>query len=486
MPLYDKAFWATLFLAAGLIAAGTSTFGVGATPFRPISFTAVVIIFFSAALLSTLLSGSLNRLWLSSLILLSFIGYGYSSAVLGLTNEHLPPPGIPSSLTGTIIGAPLAYERSQSFSFRLNPPYHGLIYVYTDLALSFHRGDRLALTGTPLISPSGRAIIRWPSISLLERPRDFLSPLSRLRQNVIDSFRRALPPASAALLSGLVLGDRSGFTSAFRDSLSASGTTHLVALSGYNITIIISAFGAALGSLFSRRLTLALTTVGIVLFVLLVGPEPSIIRAAVMGGIALLALVAGRRYSVRNAIAISALLMLVADPLAFFDIGFELSFLALLGIVYLLPALSALLGWEESGGSFLNWRGHLLTTASAQLAVAPVLLYYFHSVSILSLLSNLLILGTVPYVMFLGGLIAAASIFGAAGRLLADLIALLANLILTYQIGVIEFFASLPLGRISSDLGLLGILLSILYYLAFIFLIIRHYYSLRPNQNKNY
>lgn len=482
MPLYDKAFYGTLFLSLGLVA--------GVVPLYFFLFAVSAAIILSALFLSALLSNlsrrssdakedSPRRLWLVFLFPLTFIGYGYSFFILNLSPVNLPPPGIPASLTGVVAGAPLAYERSQSFPFRLNSPYQGLIYVYTDLTENFRRGARLTLSGVPLISPSGRTIVRWPSISFLEHSTSPLSFLSALRQNMIDSFRRSLPPASAALLSGLTVGDRSGFTPAFRDALSASSTTHLVALSGYNITIIVSAFGLALGSIFSRRLTFALTAVGILLFVLLVGPEPSIVRAAVMGGIALLALSAGRRYSMRNAIAISALLMLIADPAAALDVGFELSFLALLGIVYLLPALSAIIGWDEHIVSFFNWRVHFLTTASAQLAVAPVLLYYFHSVSVLSLLSNLLILGTVPYAMLFGGLLAAVSLLGAAGRLLIDLLAFLANLILTYQIGVINFFASISLGRLSGELDRLGLLLAFLYYLALILLIIRHYRSLR-------
>ena len=474
MPLYDKAFWGILFLTAGIIAA--------AVPLRPAVFIAAAFILFSAAFLAALLSDfSSRRLWLAGLTLLSLVGYGYSFAISDLNKENLPTAGIPISLTGTVVGGTLSYERSESFLLRLNSPYRGLVSVYVNQTENLTRGDRLSVTGVLFISPSGRPLIRWPSVSILEHPRGFLNLLSRLRQNIIDSFRRALPPAPAALLSGLVLGDRSGFTPAFRDSLATSGTTHLVALSGYNITILISAFGAALGAWLSRRLTFIATFTAIVFFVIMVGPEPSIVRAAVMGGIALLALAYGRLYSVRNAIAVSALLMLIADPSAFFSVGFELSFLALLGIVYLMPALSELLGWDEkTSNSFFNWRGHLLTTISAQLAVAPLLFYYFHSVSVLSILSNLLVLGTVPYTMFFGGLLAAAGIFGAAGNLLTEFISLPANLILTYQIGVIEFFSSLSFGRLSSEFGRLGLLLAFLYYLALVLIIIRYYHSLRP------
>jgi len=108
------------------------------------------------------------------------------------------------------------------------------------------------------------------------------------------------------------------------------------------------------------------------------GAEASVVRAAIMGFLVLLAKEAGRMYSFRNAVTFAAAGMAVFDPtILVFDIGFQLSFVSLLGITHLEPALKRFFGER---GSFLGWRENALTTLSAQLAVAPILIQNFGSV----------------------------------------------------------------------------------------------------------
>ena len=133
--------------------------------------------------------------------------------------------------------------------------------------------------------------------------------------------------------------------------MAKSGTTHLVALSGQNITIIVIAISSFFGFFARRKSVFWLTLLIIIFFVLMTGAEASVVRAAVMGGIILLAKQIGRVHSIRNAIAAAAFIMILYNPKIFrFDVGFQLSFMALLGIVYLSPAIRKFLKMKEEDG----------------------------------------------------------------------------------------------------------------------------------------
>ncbi|MEK7077215.1 MAG: ComEC/Rec2 family competence protein, partial [Patescibacteria group bacterium] len=252
----------------------------------------------------------------------------------------------------------------------------------------------------------------------------------------------------AALLAGLTFGSRSDFSKEFKEKMSQSGTTHLVALSGYNISVLVLTAALFFRYFLRRRAAFYVTVLVIILFVLMVGGEASVVRAALMGFLALLAKEAGRIYSFRNAITLAAAGMVLFDPTILrFNIGFQLSFLALLGIVYLEPALRELFRRlrsqkkdEARRESFLNWRENALTTLSAQLAVAPLIIENFSEISLTSLLANILILVLVPFTMALGFLIGAV---GFVAPYLAVIVGWLANVLLAYEIGVINIFSYL-------------------------------------------
>ena len=240
--------------------------------------------------------------------------------------------------------------------------------------------------------------------------------------------------------------------------MSLSGTTHIVALSGYNISVIVLAAGTLFSFFFSRLISFYLSVGFIILFVLMTGVEASIIRAAIMGVIVLLAEETERIYSIRNAIIISAFLMVLFNPRVLaFDLGFQLSFAALLGIVYILPALKNILKIKNKG--FLSWKENALTTVSAQLAVAPLLLGNFGIFSLTSFLANILILSAVPLTMGLGFLMGG---LGFISEFLAQAVGLAVNLLLTYELWLIDLFSRITLPIITDSFGFLA---AIIYYL---------------------
>jgi len=222
----------------------------------------------------------------------------------------------------------------------------------------------------------------------------------------------------------------------------------------------------ALGLWFSRRKIFLLSTLTIILFVIMTGAEASVVRAAIMGFIVLLANQVQRLYSFRNAIAIAAFLMILFNPkILVWDIGFQLSFAAVMGLVYLEPAIRKLFKVSPKPG-FLNWRANLLTTVSAQLAVIPILLSNFSSFSLIGFLTNILVLTFVPATMFLGLLVVAAGILS---YYLAQVIGWLANIFLSYEIGVIDLFAKIP---IQISVQSFSLIFSVLYYVIIITVIL--------------
>lgn len=344
--------------------------------------------------------------------------------------------------SGVISKEPQLSEKFQRLTVELRPPMAGEISVLVSLSPEVNYGDVIEATGEikQAASKNQEPISFFPKFKITAEHQGSLikEKLLGFKKSVIFQFKRFLPNDSAALLSGLTLGWRGDFTDEFKKEMSLSGTTHLVALSGYNITILVLVVAGAFSYWLSRRLTFWLTTAVICLFIVMVGAEASVVRAALMGFLVLVAKEVGRRHSMRNAIALAAAVMIFIDPSALFDIGFQLSFLSLIGIVYLGPAFGGLFRLKEDSKSFLSWRENAVTTLSAQLAVAPVLIQVFGNFSLTSIAANVLILEFVPLTMLFGFLLAAfGSIFYYAGFVLS----FLENIFLKYELGVIKLFA---------------------------------------------
>ncbi len=178
-------------------------------------------------------------------------------------------------------------------------------------------------------------------------------------------------------------------------------------------------------------------------------------------------------------------MVLINPKVLYFDLGFQLSFLALLGIVYLKPATKKFFRLNEEIG-FLSWRDNFLTTFSAQLAVAPVLVLNFGNFSLLSLMANLLILSVIPLTMTLGFILAA---LGFLSFYLSLIFGWLVNLFLSYEIFIIKFFGKLNIFHIEPSTNpYLNIPLIIIYYFILIVFILYNYYrssSVKNNTSSN-
>jgi len=463
---------------ADIVFGGTSSFLIGVLAASAGWNTFVVI---SGAVITGLLLAGFGKFAPRFGIIFAFcvfLGIFYYHLYLNAkTTNEIFPENERIIFTGVVVNEPKVTEEVQQFLLELEPPYAGKVNILTAAIPERAYGERLRLEGRIKRSayrflPREEATSFFPKLELLESGRGFSlkARLIALKHTFIDHFRLILPRDHAALLAGLTFGYQSDFTKELRGKMEKSGTTHLVALSGYNISILVLVLAGTLGYFLGRRLTFWGTTLGIIFFVLMVGAEASVVRAAIMGFLVLLAKESGRIYSMRNAISSAAFFMALYDPtVLFFDIGFELSFLSLMGIAYLEPAIRNILKIrEESLRSFLNWKENALTTFSAQLAVAPLLISNFGSISLTALLANVLILTFVPATMALGFLTAAASLIFAP---LSQLIAWAADVLLIYELSVISFFSkfAIPLGGVNSRV------IFLFYYMVLIFIILFYF-----------
>ncbi len=271
-----------------------------------------------------------------------------------------------------------------------------------------------------------------------------------------DNLSLLLPEPQNAFLGGLLLGAKRAIPPELTEGFNITGTSHIVAVSGYNITIIIAGIDWLLRRFLHKRAALIISLCVIAGFVVLTGASASVIRAASMGALLLIALNIGRLYAVANALALSAAIMLLINPqILHFDVGFQLSFAALLGLVYLTP-------WIEPGFLWMPkyFRRYLVATLAAEAATLPILLFNFGRLSLVAPLANLLVLPAVPLAMLFGFLAGLGSLVWLK---LGIPFAGIAWILLTYIIRVVEKLSHLPHAAVSIKFNIFWF---IGYYLA--------------------
>lgn len=277
----------------------------------------------------------------------------------------------------------------------------------------------------------------------------FWAAIYGFRDRALDLVYQLYPDPEASLLAGILLGDESGLSEELKIAFNDTGTRHIIAISGFNISIIAGLFLAAFTRWLGVRRAIWLTALGIGLYTLLVGAEASVLRAAIMGVLALIARQVGRQQFALNTLAFTAGIMALINPLILWDVGFQLSFAATLGLVLYADRLRAhadkVLQARLSKEWALRLRGplyeFLFLTLAAQITTLPLLLFYFERLSWFSLPANLMILPVQPAVMVLGGF---SVLLGLMWQPLGALIAMLAWPLVAYTIRIVEAFASAP------------------------------------------
>ena len=284
----------------------------------------------------------------------------------------------------------------------------------------------------------------------------------------IDHLYRIFPDPEASLLAGILLGDDNGLPASLQQAYQNTGTAHIIAISGFNIAIIAGLFVFVFSRLLGRRRGAVMPLYGIVVYTLLVGATPSVVRAAIMGGLAIFARQLGRRQNGLNTLAVTAAVMAVFNPHILWDVGFQLSFAATLGLVlyaqplqdWLTGLLARRLPLETARKISALVSIFMLFTLAAQLTTLPIMAYQFRRISLVSVIANPFVLPVQPAVMVLSGL---ALLLSFIYLPLGQVVAWVAWPFAAYTDRAVEFFNRLPHGVIV--LGEFSFLFVLLYYL---------------------
>lgn len=307
-----------------------------------------------------------------------------------------------------------------------------------------------------------------PNIKIV-KPADLtlLGQLYSWREYLIHSFQRNLAPANSALIAGILIGEKNLLSSEQNEYYRAAGLSHIVVVSGFNLTIFATIFLKFLRGRFPRTITFLLTLLSIGGFTLLTGAESSVVRAFFMSTLLIMAPFVGRKNNPTICILLAACIMIYLNPLIlWYDAGFHLSFLATVGLIYF------------SEYTILIFKPFILPeqlkqvlseTTSAQITTTPYILTYFHNFSLIAPISNLLVLPLVPLSMLMGTIY--LIINSLHSPILTPLIALPLSYLLNYFNQIAYYFNKIPWGHFNniettSHLPIIGYtLIAIIYFI---------------------
>ena len=223
--------------------------------------------------------------------------------------------------------------------------------------------------------------------------------IQALEKNLADNMSHGLSAETGALLRGIMLGEKTEISRAVKEMFSNTGVMHILAVSGMNVGMVAVFFFFIFTRIFRlhRKPASLILILVVILFGQVTGSQASVNRAVVMAIVGLVAVILERDRDMLNSLCLAALLLLAYDPRNLFDIGFQLSFAATLGIILFTPRIQE---WLKSTGKIIS--STVAVTLGAQLAVTPLIIYYFHKFSLVSPLANLAVVPLVGVITVIG------------------------------------------------------------------------------------
>lgn len=393
------------------------------------------------------------------------------SLVVDTTDRALRPfENEQISLVGTVVRDSDTRERIvrvtiQPESINESPVESKKIIISVDRFANVRYGDKVRVDGT-LRSPeafetdTGRTFdypkyliahgisheLSFPSVEVLESGKGNLivAALISLKHGLIWGIEQALPEPYAALGEGLLLGEKQSLGDKLYDAFTAAGVVHIIVLSGYNVALVINAVLFIALRVLPRMIGYGLAAMFVIGFAILTGGSETTIRATIMALLMMVARVLHRPAAALRGLLIAAAVMALLNPfLVLYDLSFQLSVLATLGLILFSDGIGKRIPFVPSK---FGVREIVATTIATQITVLPLLILSIGAVSLVFLPANALILPAVPLAMFLA-FIAALAAFVVPG--LSAVIAFPACLVLAFIIGVAQFFGTLPFARIN-------------------------------------
>jgi competence protein ComEC len=360
----------------------------------------------------------------------------------------------------------LRIEANAVFDGANNYVTSGLVLVTVPRITDVLYGDRVKVGGalrlpgqfdtfsyTDFLARDGIfSLMRDATLEIINRGEGspFYSAIFALKTQTQAVIARYLPEPHAGLLTGILLGNQRGLSPALGDDFSAVGASHIIAISGFNMAIISGVVMGLLERLRVGKRWAAFIGIGfLVLYTILVGAGATVFRAALMSSLLIIAPLLNRKTFIPSTLAFVVLLLTLQNPSAIWDISFQLSFLAVLGLALFVEPLQKLLDralltalptdYARTASNFLS--DALIVTLAAQIATLPLMLLYFQRLSLVALAVNMLIIPMQSVLMVLGAI---ATLVGFVLPFLAQILFFWDILLLGWTIAIVRLFADLP------------------------------------------
>jgi competence protein ComEC len=386
------------------------------------------------------------------------------------------------SFIGIIVDEPDIREKNQKITVEVKiGKDETKILITTNLDEEFKYGDEVSVIGIlekpeNFLTDQGKVfdyihylkkdgiyyVMSFVDIKILSHNHgNFIkSLLFSAKEKFIFTMNRAIPAPESLLMGGLILGEKSSFSQSLRQSFVNTGTIHIVALSGYNVTIVAE-WIMKIFSFLPKNFGIGVGIFSILLFVFMTGASSTAIRAGIMAILALVARATGRNYDVARALIIAGVLMVILNPfILIYDVSFQLSFLATIAVIFLSPRMEKYFMWI-----WWDWlRDIVAVTFSAYIFVTPFIIYNMGNLSLVALPANIAVLPFIPFTMMIG------FITGFIGLIFFPLsipFGYISYFLLNYELGAIAFFSNLPFA--SFIIPSFPLWLTILIYLFFFY-----------------
>lgn len=267
--------------------------------------------------------------------------------------------------------------------------------------------------------------------------------LFKIKNAFLDKLKTQITEPQASLGGGLLLGAKDSMGKVWEEKFRNAGVTHIVVLSGYNITIVAESI-MRFFSFLPRVFSFSFGVIGIILFALMTGGSSTVVRASLMAIVLLLARFIRRDYEIKRVLVLAGIIMLLFNPkILVFDSSFQLSFLATIALIFVSPIFSSRLGFVTEK---FGLREIVSSTLATQVVVLPLILYKMNVFSLVFLPVNILVLPFIPITMLFGFL---SGILGFVSHILAWPASFIAQLLLSYELKVIDIFSSIPMSSVS-------------------------------------
>lgn len=360
---------------------------------------------------------------------------------------------------GRVVKDPDVREKNVQLVVRPQGIHRESVLITTERFSEYNYGDVMRVTGTVDKPPSFEdfdyakylevkgiyAVMNYPEIEIVKRgeyPSVFSLAYSKIvavKHRLREVLFSHLSPPESIILGAMVLGDQSRLTQEMKDSLNKTGLRHIIAISGQHVVILAAMLMSfLLGVGLWRKQAILLSVILIALFIILSGAEASAVRAGIMGSILFLGQYMGRSRDSLRLLVFAATLMLTQNPLLLlYDVGFQLSCLAVFGIIVSFSFFKKVL---EKVPEAFGIKDMIAMNFAAQVFTLPILIYNFGYVSVVGILTNVLVLPVIPVLIGVGFLFLLA---GAVFSFLGTILSFPVFFLLAYFNFVMEFFGKL-------------------------------------------